>query len=97
MQNETILNKMQKELNSAKAAEHDRQAFLQHINHIKLLCELFLEEDLKPAPSAKSAHTSFTEQEIKAMLGEKKSSVIETKPSSTINHDGANGDSIFDF
>ncbi|MEI3600672.1 YwdI family protein [Oceanobacillus sp. SE10311] len=100
MENRTVLTKMMKELNTAIAKEQDGQDFLQHINNIKLLSELFLEEAGEPVREvqASQSQNTFSEQEIKAMLGEKKSTVIENQNApATIDHDGANGDSIFDF
>lgn len=95
MQDQTIINKMTKELSLAKENQNNRQAFLTNINNIKLLCELFLEEEGEPAAKTVS-ETSFSEQEIKAMLGNQKSTALEKKPA-LVEHDGANGDSIFDF
>ncbi len=94
MRDDTVLNKMEKELHAAKRNIHDKQKLLTHINHIKLLCELFLEEG-KEEPQAQ-AEESFSEAEIKMMLGDVKADLPERKRS-TIDHDGANGDSIFDF
>ncbi|GAB3048163.1 YwdI family protein [Virgibacillus ainsalahensis] len=99
--NETIINKMIKELNDAKKVQYNQDKMVKHIANIRLLCDLFLEEE--PAAgqvdSVESNHTSeFSPEEVKAMLGKE---VSETKPSrtqkSTIDHDDANGDSIFDF
>lgn len=94
---ETILNKMEREITFARKNEHEQETFLKHMNHIKLLSELFLEE-AKEAPSNRSTST-FSEQEMKAMLGKTSRRISEEKQSTStsINHDGANGSSIFDF
>ena len=100
MQNQTVLTKMMKELNAAIDKEQDGQNFLQHINNIKLLSELFLEEAGEPVQTVRSSESqnTFSEQEIKAMLGEKKrSGIANQNPPATTDYGEANGDSIFDF
>ncbi|GEN32199.1 transcriptional regulator of met regulon [Cerasibacillus quisquiliarum] len=85
VKNTIILQKMQEELTRAKKA--DSQTFIKHIEKIKLLCELFLDaEQHDSAPS--SQHIS--KEEMKVMLGQ------QTKQP-PIQHDEANGTSIFDF
>jgi hypothetical protein len=100
MQDETILNKMRQEITHAEESLEDRDTFLQHIQHIKLLTELFLEDkkETKKQPQ-QTTNPSFSEQEIKAMLGETKAKEYKPKqkPTTKLNHDGANGESIFDF
>lgn len=84
------MNKMVSELKLAKKAQNDRK-MMQHIASVRLLCDVMIE-----AESSDSKQTdNFSEQELKAMLGD----VVE-KPSHSkrdINDGDANGDSIFDF
>lgn len=89
---------MIKELNIAKEKVKDREELLTHIGHVKLLCELFLEDDTASTPIvAKEASPEISEQEIKAMLGEKQQGPSVKAEQTSIEFDEANGDSIFDF
>ncbi|MHA6250631.1 YwdI family protein [Oceanobacillus sp. CAU 1775] len=97
MKDITIINKMIKELNLAKEKTNAREELLTHISHVKLLCELFLEDDTSNEATTKSSASEITEQEIKAMLGEQKQDPSKKEERSTVDFDDANGDSIFDF
>lgn len=98
MKDITIINKMIKELHIAKEKTNDREELLTHIGHVKLLCELFLEDDAAATPVvAKETSSEITEQEIKAMLGEKQQQPSAKTEQTSIEYDEANGDSIFDF
>lgn len=92
MDNTKVIDKMIKELQLAKENEQSQHVLLKHISNVQLLCELFLED--KPVESPSS---SFSEQEIKAMLGEKYSQQVEGKEHAPIKQAEANGNSIFDF
>lgn len=91
--NAKIIDKMIRELESAKENKESQQVMLKHIGNVQLLCELFLEEE----PKASSPSSSFTEQEMKVMLGEGYSGESNKGPKKLVEHDGANGESIFDF
>lgn len=98
--NITIIRKMIAELQKAKIHIENDKMMKKHIGNVQLLCELMLEDE-KNDDSVDS--TSMSAQEVKAMLGDQydiqnkqekhKSSFKESK----VNHDDANGDSIFDF
>ena len=77
----------------------NKQTLLKHIGRIKLLCELIEEkmEKTESVQTSSSTESVFTEQEIKMMLGDRTVGLTREKQSSPIEHDGANGDSIFDF
>lgn len=93
MNNLTVINKMIRELEAAKQ-EEQKQVFLKHISNVQLLCELFLEEETAPASgNSLSVSSAFSEQEIKAMLGESH----KHQEDKNAVHEDANGDSIFDF
>lgn len=107
VENKTILNKMMNELEKAKQNQQDPSKFKQHIANIKLLCDLFIdEEDLV---EEKDIHTNkvtpkneeFSEAELKAMIGNQdviqKVQQQQFKKTVTIDHEDANGNSIFDF
>ncbi|KKE77745.1 YwdI family protein [Oceanobacillus caeni] len=101
IENETILNKMLKEINDAKENQNNQDKLLIHINNVKLLCDLFLEEDSEKNSAVQEQRDEFTEAELKAMIGKqdtiKKIQQQQLKQSETIDHEQANGDSIFDF
>lgn len=100
VENETILNKMMNELNKAKESQHDKDKFKQHIEHVKLLCELFIDEENTIVEKSVTKQ-EFSEAELKAMIGEpeviKKIQQQQIKKIETLDHDDANGNSIFDF
>ena len=97
--NEKVLQKMMIELQQAKELQDNDAAMLKHIQHIRLLCDLFLEED-ETAVNPPKRTNNVEEAELKAMLGEKGYGIEKSKQQemkSQIDHDGANGSSIFDF
>ncbi|WP_405097613.1 DUF5327 family protein [Oceanobacillus sp. FSL H7-0719] len=97
MNNLTVINKMIRELEAAKYTEQ-RQDLLQHISNVQLLCELFLEEETAPASKTSvSVPSAFSDQEIKAMLGEDYNRQAEKRQDTNADHEDANGNSIFDF
>ena len=91
MDNTKVIDKMIRELELAKENQQSQQVLLKHIGNVQLLCELFLEDE--PAVSS----PSFSEQEIKAMLGSTYSQQVDKKQATSVDHGKANGDSIFDF
>lgn len=104
--NETIINKMMQELNLAKSKHQNKEQLAKHVEHVKLLCELILEDDtsatMPTVPQSKPAVTSKTDitaEEMMAMMGNMKpkpgASTQTSEPGP--NHGEANGDSIFDF
>ncbi|WP_156290187.1 YwdI family protein [Oceanobacillus salinisoli] len=100
--NETIIKKMFNELNEAKGNQHNHDKLVKHIANVKLLCDLFLEEDDKEAMVKPVQNKEqFSQAELKAMIGEqeavKKIQKEQSKKLQTINHEEANGSSIFDF
>lgn len=98
--NETIIQKMMQELNKAKAVSHQKEHMTKHIEHVKLLCELLLEEkeDRVNKTMPMTTKTRITAAEMKAMMGSTENErTTSTSNDNSIDHDGANGDSIFDF
>lgn len=94
--NKTIINKMIQELNKAQIDTENHTKITQHIEHVKLLCDLILDDKTPSKPEQKQ---TISADEMKAMIGDRGS---VNKPSvstssSTIDHDDANGDSILDF
>jgi hypothetical protein len=93
--NETIIKKMIHELYEAKESQHSYEKMVSHIANVRLLSDLFFEGDQSPVNEPE-----FTKEEMKAMIGKQSGSKqIQqeqvTKPS--IDHEEANGKSIFDF
>jgi len=93
--NETIINKMMNELKVAKEDPYNKEKMMKHVGHVKLLCELLLQEE-RPEEIQKS---KITADEMKAMMGQKATKAMpsNSSPKSIIDHDDANGESIFDF
>lgn len=93
--NETILRKMMQELQQANENQHNQAQMLKHIEKIKLLCDLFLTEDKVQPTKAQTSEISAAE--LKAMMGENKTTNQPTFKKSIELDDEGNGDSIFDF
>lgn len=95
--NETIIQKMMDELRQAKEKQAESENMTKHIEHVRLLCDLLLRETEEEI----SAHVSsqeITQEEMKAMLGKQTEQAKPATPKKTvIDHDGANGESLFDF
>jgi Family of unknown function (DUF5327) len=97
--NDTILQKMTRELEQAKQEQHNQPEMLKHIANIRLLCDLFLTEENSQTTSNPN-QTEFSSVEIKAMVGEDKpgnSKQAQPFKKSVELDDEGNGDSIFDF
>jgi Family of unknown function (DUF5327) len=98
--NVTIINKMITELNKAKADPENTSEITKQISHVRLLCDLLLEEQPKTVNQT-DEHT-ISQLELKAMIGEQDASKVfqqhqDLGNSSKLDLDDANGDSIFDF
>ncbi|PAV31416.1 hypothetical protein CIL05_01815 [Virgibacillus profundi] len=89
--NDTIIQKMINELNQAKANSTDQVKMIKHIENVRLLCDLFVDDSTVDA-------NEISPEEMKAMIGAQTNPVKQDKDKkSIINHDEANGDSLFDF
>jgi hypothetical protein len=101
IENETILNKMLKEINDAKGNQHNQGKLLNHISNVKLLCDLFLEEDSEKIQEVPERRDEFTEMELKAMIGKQDTiKKIQQQQLSQIeknDYEQEDGGSIFDF
>lgn len=92
--NETIIRKMMKELNYVQHNDADNETMKKHIANVRLLCDLVLEEET----TVDTDH--ITNEEMKAMIGKDSSNRVGKTQSihrESIEHDDANGSSIFDF
>ena len=63
--NEKILEKMMMEVQQAKQLQNDHHAMLAHIQHIRLLCDLFLDDEETPE-KPKRKPNDIEEVEMKA-------------------------------
>ncbi|MFC4024920.1 YwdI family protein [Oceanobacillus longus] len=93
--NGTILKKMMDELYQAKESQHSHAKMVAHIANVRLLSDLFLEGDQDA-----EQETELTKEEMKAMIGEHSGSnhvQHQQGTKSMVNHEEANGKSIFDF
>ncbi|QKY70525.1 YwdI family protein [Lentibacillus sp. CBA3610] len=91
---DTILQKMKRELEEAQRKSANESVMRKHIANIQLLSELLMEE--QSVAESGSGH-DITAGEMKAMMGDKSAEQSSKPVQTTVNHDGANGDSIFDF
>ncbi|WP_067728434.1 YwdI family protein [Oceanobacillus damuensis] len=95
--NERIIKKMIHELYEAKENSQSEEKVVAHIANVRLLCDLFLEED---NTEAVERETEFSAEELKAMIGAQsgsKTAAPKQTTKRTTNHEEANGESIFDF
>lgn len=87
--NSTIIQKMMKEVQQAQLQQDNKQMLIKHIANVHMLCELLLEEH------EQGISTVDMQQELKIMMGDSEKKIPMKK--TIMNHDQANGDSIFDF
>lgn len=86
VENNTIIQKMMNELQQANESLNNQQVLIRHIENVRLLCDLMVEKDI-PEESQN--------ENIKKMIEDKK--MNQPKNPATIDHDQANGKSLFDF
>lgn len=93
---EVLLNKMQEQMNKAKMEEKDGRV-REHVQAIKTLCELILDDTSSVTPVVENAihHTGARVQVVPTQSVYPTTETISGKKLTT--EDGANGDSIFDF
>ena len=97
--NETIIKKMIQELVRAQEVQQNHKQMKKHIEHVRLLSDLLLEEErgerqgsVQPVDSA-----NRSEAELRMMMGSQAKPTAPKEKKHIMNHDEANGDSIFDF
>ncbi|MGR3766198.1 YwdI family protein [Rossellomorea sp. NS-SX7] len=93
---QSVIKRMEQELAKAKSAEKSQQ-IREHINSIKVLCEVLLEENSQggsftaPVQSQQTVpYVPEQQQPVQRPVSIQKEEPLETD-------DGANGDSLFDF
>lgn len=93
---ETMIQKMLDELQQAKKQKSDQQ-MKKHINHVKILCDLILENKSPTTNQTNDAKDidNLTEEEMIAMVGSNRAKKQDQKK--TNYHQITGGDSIFDF
>ncbi|WP_106495985.1 DUF5327 family protein [Lentibacillus sp. Marseille-P4043] len=90
----TVIQKMMKEVQELNKQQMNQQVMMQHVANVKLLCELLLDEE---GPSVTTS-SDISAREMKAMMGTSTHPSVRTQSDhETIDHDEANGKSIFDF
>ncbi|MCA1020860.1 hypothetical protein GLW04_10440 [Halobacillus litoralis] len=93
--NHSVLKRMANEIQEAMLQHGNEQRVREHVRSVKLLAELLLEEDAqggRPEPSVNEP----TAEEIRKMMGADKAPAKQSQPD-TVDHEEANGPSIFDF
>jgi altronate dehydratase len=97
--NETIIKKMIQELVRAQEAQHNREKMKKHIENVRLLSDLLLEDEREEQQVSTQTVNSadISEAELKTMMGSQAKPKIHKEKQTIIDHDDANGDSIFDF
>lgn len=95
--NETIIKKMMDELVEAQSNQNDKRQMVKHIENVRLLSELLIEGDHAGSESKSASIKDISDKEMKAMLGNSKLKESSSKRDSVVDHDKANGKSIFDF
>ncbi len=93
---QSVMKRMEQELAKAKSAEKSQQ-IREHINSIKVLCEVLLEENNQGGsftapvqPQQTVPYIPQQQQPVQRPVQVQKEEPLETD-------DGANGDSLFDF
>jgi hypothetical protein len=86
-----VLKKMMGEIQKAQDDQYDPSKLKEHIRAIRLLCDLFLEDESTTSEEVVLQKMKEQEQRNQDHTYRQKE---EQKP---IDHDDANGSSIFDF
>ncbi|REJ09322.1 YwdI family protein [Halobacillus trueperi] len=95
--NKTVLKKMSSEIQEAMLQHGNEQKVREHVRSVKLLADLLLEEDTSPQ-STPAVVQEPTVEEIRKMMGAGNPEPVQEEDKETkIDHDEANGSSIFDF
>ncbi|MYL69639.1 hypothetical protein GLW00_02185 [Halobacillus litoralis] len=95
--NKTVLKKMSSEIQEAMLQHGDEQKVREHVRSVKLLADLLLEEEAS-TQSSPAAVQEPTVEEIRKMMGAGSPEPVQKENKETkIDHDEANGSSIFDF
>ncbi|MBN8234941.1 YwdI family protein [Halobacillus kuroshimensis] len=94
--NHSVLKRMANEIQEAMLQHGNEPKVREHVRSVKLLAELLLEEESqggRPEPSVNEP----TAEEIRKMMGADKAPVKQSQPDTAVDHEEANGPSIFDF
>ncbi|CDQ18772.1 hypothetical protein SAMN05192559_101588 [Halobacillus karajensis] len=95
--NQTVLKKMSSEIQEAMLKHGNEQKVREHIRSVKLLADLLLEEE-SGTETIPSKVQEPTVEEVRKMMGADNPKPEKKKNQETkIDHDDANGSSIFDF
>ncbi|MBH0230535.1 YwdI family protein [Halobacillus yeomjeoni] len=94
--NQTVLKKMSSEIQEAMLKHGDDQQVREHVRSVKLLADLFLEQETTTTQQAPTVNEP-TVEEVRKMMGANEPAPSKQKKEEPIDHDDANGSSIFDF
>ncbi|WP_409252303.1 YwdI family protein [Bacillus sp. SCS-153A] len=92
----SLINKMEQELLKAKKAERP-QNIREHINSIKALCEVMLENESVSSSQPVFSNQMPAQQMTMPVSSQQSQTVTITEESKLETEDGANGDSLFEF
>lgn len=95
--NRTVLKKMSNEIQEAMLQHGNEQKVREHVRSVRLLADLLLDQEESPAPQPTPSTQEPTVEEIRQMMGNDKPSETKSTTEKPLDHDDANGSSIFDF
>ncbi|PBB06374.1 YwdI family protein [Salimicrobium humidisoli] len=94
-----LLQRMNKEIEEAMLRHEDPVRVREHARAVRLLCDLVLEEERQESAGAPATGEKNdmqpTAEEMRKMMGQDPPERKSTNDK--LDHDGANGSSIFDF
>ncbi|QHS23610.1 YwdI family protein [Virgibacillus sp. MSP4-1] len=95
-----VLKKMLNEVHQAMENAHDPGKMKEHIKSVRVLTDLFIDEDT--STSETEVMRKLTQESVPESSATQQATTPSPSPSTgqrqtTIDHEGANGDSIFDF
>jgi Family of unknown function (DUF5327) len=94
---QSVIKQMERELAKAKSAEKSQQ-IREHINSIKVLCEVLLEENSQAGSFNTPVQSRQTVPYISAREQQPDRRPVQIQKEEPLEtDDGANGDSLFDF
>ncbi|RWZ58920.1 hypothetical protein EQV77_08170 [Halobacillus fulvus] len=93
---QNVLKKMSNEIQEAMLQHTDQQKVREHVRSVRLLADLLLEQEEASVQPSQSVQGP-TAEEVRQMMGAEPSPSKSSASKDKIDHDEANGPSIFDF
>ncbi|MRG86256.1 YwdI family protein [Salinibacillus xinjiangensis] len=92
-----VLRKMMNEVQKAMENQHDATKMKEHIKSVRLLTDLFIDEESSTSETDVLAKLTEEKQMKTQAVQPQETRQMQQTGQQSIDHEGANGSSIFDF